>query len=336
MERKQTGRRQSGYKYVTSFIDNRGKLRWRFNRRGYPSRYLPEPGHPDFITQYTEALTAPPKTRAQPLSSLDRAIDLYYESDSYKGLSASSQRNYKRRLSIIAKTYGQFSIGTLQQQDLMGILSKEPSPSERNRTLSLFRLVLQESVNHGIIVKNVAKGIPRAKVKTTSYKTWSRDNIAQYLKHHERGSVARLALLLLYYTGQRGSDVWNMGKHSIEGDRIVIHQKKTGTKVSLPIHSSLAAELPERDTWLITQHGTPFGSVKSFQHWFVKRVREAGLTGLSAHGLRRALAAHLSEAGATPQEIAAVTGHLTLSEVTRYTAEANRKTLADSALSKLD
>jgi hypothetical protein len=41
--------------------------------------------------------------------------------------------------------------------------------------------------------------------------------------------------------------------------------------------------------------------------------------GLSAHGLRKAAAARLTEAGATESEIMAVTRHRTSKEVTRYT-----------------
>jgi hypothetical protein len=41
------------------------------------------------------------------------------------------------------------------------------------------------------------------------------------------------------------------------------------------------------------------------------------------------------EAGATPHEITAVTGHQTLEEVERYTKTASRKKAADVALAKL-
>ena len=53
-----------------------------------------------------------------------------------------------------------------------------------------------------------------------------------------------------------------------------------------------------------------------------------------AHGLRKAIAARLAEQGASAHEIMAVTGHKTLEEVERYTREAERKKLADSAMSK--
>jgi hypothetical protein len=43
----------------------------------------------------------------------------------------------------------------------------------------------------------------------------------------------------------------------------------------------------------------------------------------------------MAESNATPHEIMAITGHLTLSEVQRYTEAADRKIMASSAIEKL-
>jgi integrase len=61
----------------------------------------------------------------------------------------------------------------------------------------------------------------------------------------------------------------------------------------------------------------------------------AELTTCSAHGLRKACARRLAEAGASAHEIMAVTGHKTLAEVQRYTESAMREGLADEAFAKL-
>ncbi|WP_414896537.1 tyrosine-type recombinase/integrase [Rhodovulum sp. YEN HP10] len=62
---------------------------------------------------------------------------------------------------------------------------------------------------------------------------------------------------------------------------------------------------------------------------------EAGLDVCTSHGLRKACARRLAEAGATPHEIAAVTGHKTLALVQLYTEAAGREGLADAAFEKL-
>jgi integrase len=53
------------------------------------------------------------------------------------------------------------------------------------------------------------------------------------------------------------------------------------------------------------------------------------------HGLRKAAARRLAEAGCTEKEIAAITGHTTLKEVARYTRAADQKRLAAGAVAKL-
>jgi integrase len=57
--------------------------------------------------------------------------------------------------------------------------------------------------------------------------------------------------------------------------------------------------------------------------------------GCSAHGLRKAAARRLAEAGATTHEISAITGHASLKEVARYTEAADRRKLAASAMAKV-
>jgi hypothetical protein len=49
----------------------------------------------------------------------------------------------------------------------------------------------------------------------------------------------------------------------------------------------------------------------------------------------RLAAAALAEAGATAHEIAAVTGHMSLEEIERYTRAARKRKLADTAMAKL-
>jgi integrase len=54
-----------------------------------------------------------------------------------------------------------------------------------------------------------------------------------------------------------------------------------------------------------------------------------------AHGLRKAALRRLAEYGSTTKEIAAVSGHRTLTEIERYTAQAEQGRLSKSAIDKL-
>jgi integrase len=58
--------------------------------------------------------------------------------------------------------------------------------------------------------------------------------------------------------------------------------------------------------------------------------------GLNVHGLRKLAATALAEAGCTPHEIAAVTGHKSLAMVELYTRSAARERLALTAIGRLE
>ena len=87
-------------------------------------------------------------------------------------------------------------------------------------------------------------------------------------------------------------------------------------------------------TFLETYYGKPF-SADGFGHFFRAECNKAGLPHCSAHGLRKACARRLADAGCTQHEIAAITGHNSLREVVRYTKGADQKRLATAAMQKL-
>ena len=95
-------------------------------------------------------------------------------------------------------------------------------------------------------------------------------------------------------------------------------------------HAEASANL----TFLLTDQGRPY-TAAGFGNWFRDQCRAAGLHGCSAHGLRKAAARRLAEAGCSTHEIAAITGHASLKEVARYTEAVDRKRLAQSAMAKI-
>ena len=116
-----------------------------------------------------------------------------------------------------------------------------------------------------------------------------------------------------------------------------VRQQKTGAELAIPVHTELqtiiTATTTGQMTFLITELGKPF-TPAGFGNWFRDRCDEAGLSHCSAHGLRKAAARRLAEAGCTANEIAAVTGHASLREIARYTKAADQKRLATAAMAK--
>jgi len=122
------------------------------------------------------------------------------------------------------------------------------------------------------------------------------------------------------------------------GDTIRVAQQKTAAKLSIPVHQSLnrLLAMADRDctTILATAFGRPF-SVKGFGNMVSAAIRGAGLPArCKPHGLRKAAARRLAEAGCSASEIMAITGHKTLAEVERYTRAAEQERLARQAIKR--
>jgi integrase len=151
------------------------------------------------------------------------------------------------------------------------------------------------------------------------------------------GTREYLALALMLNTAQRRSDAIRLGPQHIRAGRLVFSQKKTGKHLDLPIIAELRTAIDACPsghlTFLVTDHGAAFTDA-GFGNWFAEKCRAAAVPG-RAHGLRKAAAKRLAEAGATNQELKAWTGHTGDDEVALYVAAANQRTMADSAALKL-
>jgi integrase/recombinase XerD len=88
-------------------------------------------------------------------------------------------------------------------------------------------------------------------------------------------------------------------------------------------------------TLLVTQTGKSYGG-DDFTDQFRAWCDAAGLpTHCKFHGLRKAALTRLADAGCSVHEIAAISGHKTLSEVERYTKGANQAKLARAAMERM-
>jgi integrase len=149
-------------------------------------------------------------------------------------------------------------------------------------------------------------------------------------------------LALGLYTGQARQDVVRMGPQHVRDE--VLNwvrgktERTTGIELSIPIHPLLRAIIDATPsghlTFLITEFGKPF-AVAGFGNWFREQCDIANLHHCTFHGLRKAASVRLAEAGCSPHEIAAITGHASLKEIVRYTNTVDRKRLARAAMEKV-
>ncbi len=126
-----------------------------------------------------------------------------------------------------------------------------------------------------------------------------------------------------------------MGWQHVTGDLIKVRQEKTDKPLLIAMHPELMRILiavPRTNmSFLVTERGAPF-TAAGFGNWFREQCDAAGLPQCSFHGLRKAAATRLANAGCSASQIAAITGHKTLGEVAHYTAAADQQRLARQAL----
>jgi integrase len=330
-------------KFVHGFIDRHGKSRWYFRRAGFKRVPLPGlPWSPAFMEAYETALAGQPlqigSARTQPGTVRALAV-CYFNSPDFRSLRPSSQAIYRGIIDRFCIQYGDNRVANLKREHVVKLMAaRAERPVAANSLRKVLRAVMKHAVEIGLRADDPTRDVKAIRVKSDGYHSWNDDEIAQFEKRHPIGSLARLALALLLYTGQRRSDVVRMGPQHIRDGVLGVRQQKTGIELAIPVHSTLAAVMAETPiyhlTLLTNQFGRPF-TAGYFGQWFREQCDMAGLRHCSAHGLRKAAARRLAEAGCSTHEIAAITGHASLKEVARYTEAADRRRLAQSAMAKV-
>lgn len=331
-------------RFIHRFTDRHGHTRLYLRRPGHKAVPLPPHADPTFMEAYQAALaaTAPPKASRVLPGSIEALTRLYFASPAFTQLGASTQSAYRRLIGNIVRAHGDKPVRLMHTAAIRNIVNaRSATPSAANHTLRSVRAIMQHAIEIGWRTDDPSQGVRRLKEKGQGVATWTERDIAQFEAHWPAGSKPRLALALLLYTGQRRSDVVRMGRQHTQGGSILVRQVKTGTTLLIPLHADLAALIPaERDrlTFLMTDEGpssrpyTPNGFYMRFRTW----CDAAGLpAGLAPHGLRKAAARRLADAGCTTHQIAAVTGHRTLSELQIYTAAADQTRLAKAAIRRI-
>jgi integrase len=339
-------------KYVHGFIDRHGRARYYFRRKGYEGVKLDGlPWSPTFMGKYEEALSGqqaiqPGRGKIKPGTMRALALS-YFASPAFAGLKPRSQKEYRlsierfcNRRDSEGMPYGDKLARDLQRRAVIKLIAAESHHTRSaNFLLAMLRILMTHAIDLEWRTDNPAKDVRPLKVNSDGFHSWTEEEIMQFRRAHSIGSQARLALELLLNTGQRGrSDVIRMGRQHIEDGMIRVRQQKTGADLLLPITSELSeaiAAVPPGMTFLTTAYGGPW-SPSGFGNWFRYQCRVAGLSHhCLAHGLRKAAARRLADAGCTEHEIRAITGHASLREVQRYTRGANQKRLAIAAVAKL-
>jgi integrase len=173
------------------------------------------------------------------------------------------------------------------------------------------------------------------------HRPWTEPQI-KFVHDHFTGPLRRGVLLMLY-TGQRGSDAVRLGPTMIDDGGFDLGwrgQVKTGERPWCPILPELAKEM---DSWekrpgpyVLTEFGRPY-TRKYFAEQFKAAKEELArkgitvLEGATLHGLRATAVSRLKRAGLSDTMIGDIVG-MSVAMVERYTRFENKRESGKAAL----
>ena len=342
-------------RYVYEDRDRHGNLRLYFcpGRGRRKVRLYEEPGTPEFSARYHQLV----EQAKSPSPALGPAIQAstyrwlcmqYFGSAEFRALHASTQRQRRRVLEATCvepiypgarEMFADFPLARLSTKALRVLRDRKADlPGAASDRVKTLRALFSWAVEAEHVAINPARDLTKVRLTGTGHHAWTEVEIQQFEARHPVGSMARLALALLRYTGVRRSDVVKIGRQHVKDGwlRIAITKNaaRKPTWIEIPVLPQLQAVLNATKTghlaYVTTSHGSPF-SAAGFTNWFRDRVREAGLTGCPPHGLRKAAAVAMANNGGTTQQLMAWFGWLSMAEAERYTRDANKKRLASDA-----
>jgi integrase len=324
--------------------EGRGKTFWYYWKRPEKQiRIKGEYGSREFWANYEAAAQGHKteiKTIQKPTASLAWLLDRYRETTDWLQLSKATRRQRDNIFHRILTANPKLSYGDVDRQLIVDTReAKKDTPSEANNFLDAMRGLFKWAVDAQHVENNPTAGVKNLKrPKTEGFRMWTEDDISRFQKHWAIGTRERLCFELFLNTGLRRGDVARLGKQHIRNGRLRIITEKTNTSVSIPVPQALLdviAKSPTGDLALIASKktGKPMRK-EAVGTWFHNISKAAGIDG-NGHGLRKAAATRLAEAGATIPELNAVFGWTGNTQAHRYIEKADRERLADSATAKL-
>jgi len=358
------------YPYLTSYRDRHGKLRHYYRRHGRCAPITHEPGTLEFEAAYdalhkSEGRTTPNAVAdvlSETASSPTRSgtwrwlCESYFRSTEFQQLHPTTR--HVRELILAStfrepwtagstKVFGDAPIALITPQAVAVLRDRKKGlPAAANGRLKIISRVFAWALasENGIqgIATNPVKSVRPHASHSEGHHSWTIDEVSRFEKRHPIGTMARLALGLFLFTGQRRSDVVLFGPRHIKEGILTFTQQKNKDRHPirlrlpvLPVLRSLIEASPcGEETFLVTSLGKPFSS-NSFGNKMRVWCDQAELPHCTAHGLRKAGAVIAAHNGATPHQLMAVFGWRTLKEAERYTRAVEQKRVAAQAMALL-
>lgn len=310
------------------------------------------PDHPDFPNYYYSARAGevwqPPKPRA-----LERSLDwlkedyLAYFAKMVKAGQASAD-TLKQKRSVLGRMcdhmdeegtrYGDCDMDAPQSAFVAVRDAWAEHPGAADNMIKSVRAMYRWAIERGKIDHNPAAGIGAINLRPKGGATpWTAGDLRAFKEHHKPGTTAHLWLTLQAFTACRIGDAIWLGRDQevTRNGQVWLEwqpRKRGSAFVSIPVlpplYEATRASKIVGPAYLLSEKGTPFGSVEALRVRVQRWCAAAGIPGRSSHGVRKAIAEMMAEAGCTQHQIMAVMAHTQARTSEVYTKGVERRTLA--------
>lgn len=333
-----------------------GSVRYRVRPRGQKEkkiRIFCDPSDEDFHRQYQIARAGEEPKPLRKASEVAKAKSIGWLVNSYiefleKKVAAgtASSKTLKKKRNLLAKLLQNPNREMLiPQEKLIGMQDEmAATPAQADAFVEAVGVMYEWAKKRKHVFSNPAKGIDRVYVKGDGATPWKAADVRKYLAKHKIGSTPHVAISVLLWTGCRIEDLTVLGpSHEcvIDGVNAIrwTPSKKNSTEVTVPLLPLLreATRAPKilGATYVTKRGGKAYSSGDAMSSMFKRWCHDAGLSHLSAHGVRKGLAELLAELGCSQYEIMAILGHSEAKTSEVYTRRVERWKLALGAMERV-
>lgn len=299
---------------------------------------LPQYASAGFWPAYAAQMAARTKRTKGTAYTIKNLCHDYERSKFFAAKAKNTQTLYGLTIKRIVATLGDYPVDDLHKEDLDLVLENEQAgPGAHNIFIAVLGILYKHARRTGKTKLRPTEDLE--KMETGEHEAWPEQLVEAGLQcPHDR---TRLAIHLLFFTGQRIGDVCKMRWSDVRGDAIHVLPEKTRRKHKTPLRIPLLSELrdelertPKRGLTIITNHaGLPMGDQVIRRE--IKKFGEQRGFDVVPHGLRKNAVIALLEAGCTVAETAAITGQ-SFQMVEYYARQVDQRKLGSAAILKLE
>jgi integrase len=325
-----------------------GRVVWYVRKRPGPRiRIHAAFGTPEFDAEYRAAVigqSARPHSSAKSATgSLSWLWERYRETGAWTALSPATRKARENIMLRVLKAGGDAQCGAVSRGDIAKARdARAETPAQARSFLDTMRGLFRWALEGGHVQSDPTVGVKNPReTKGAGFPIWTEADIDAYQAYWAVGTKERVWLDVLLYTGLRRGDAVTLGRQHVRNNIATLRTEKSQRTitVSLPILPILAKTLaagPTAELAFICGANKKPLTKETFGNVFRDACNKAGVTGKSAHGVRKAGATRAADNGATVHELEAIFGWSGGGMAALYTRTADRKRASQRAMSMME